>query len=63
MTTNGDFLRGDIDEGRPPLPQHHAGDTLPPEEHAELLAIRKAKRADAEAAAERARTGNHGGVY
>lgn len=45
------------------LPQRVAGDTLPAEEQAELLAIREARRVDAEAAAERARTGNAGGIY
>lgn len=55
---------GDIDEGPlPELPQHHAGDTLPVEQRAEFLAIREARRVDAERAAERARTGDTGGIY
>jgi hypothetical protein len=54
---------GDIDEGPlPEIPQRDVGASLTPEERAELLEIREARRIDAARAAEQARTGDTGNV-
>jgi len=46
-----DFHRGGVEEGRPPTEAEYEA------------ALEAARKADADAAAERARTGNTGGIY